>query len=171
MAHFNRALDLDSAHFRAMAYKAMVLARQDRIEEAVAAYRACIALEPTYPKAYNNLGELQRRQGHLAEAAEAFQRALSIDEKPQYLYNIGITRVEMGDLEGAEQALGRAFELAPGDFDTATELATVQFNLKKLAAARRTLEGFLKKKPDHPRARETQTRLKAIARQAEQSSP
>ena len=92
--------------------------------------------------------------------------AVAVDGQSLYLYNLGITCIELGRLEEAETALSRSFALSPRDYEIATELATVQFNRHRIDEARRTLENFLAKSPDHPRSQETKTRLRSLERQA-----
>ena len=63
IVHYNRALSLE---------------RSGRYEEAVAAYRESIRLDPTDIDAHVNLGFVLRELGRDAEANAAFQAALAL---------------------------------------------------------------------------------------------
>jgi SAM-dependent methyltransferase len=85
-----------------------------RFAEAEAAYRAALALIPTYAEAHNNLGELQAAAGHTGEAEQSFQEAISLN--PHYAEahnNLGKLLRQRGDHLGAATAFRRAVEEAP----------------------------------------------------------
>jgi tetratricopeptide (TPR) repeat protein len=56
------------------------LAREGRPDEAIAAFRKAIEIDPHFTPAYNNLAEALAQQGKLEEAAETYRRSLA--EKP-----------------------------------------------------------------------------------------
>lgn len=55
-----------------------VLARQGRVDEAVAEFRAAIDVDPKFTPAYNNLGDALARQGKLDEAAHYYELSLAL---------------------------------------------------------------------------------------------
>jgi FkbM family methyltransferase len=58
------------------------LQRDSRLDEAAAAYRKAIAIEPNHPHAYGNLGVIVHGSGRLDEAIALYQRAIAIE--PQH---------------------------------------------------------------------------------------
>jgi len=74
-----------------------------RFEEAAAAYRRAVALDPTSAEAINNLGEALGEMKQFQPALQAFQKAVELD--PKYLrarYNMGVTYDRMGQMKYAE---------------------------------------------------------------------
>jgi tetratricopeptide (TPR) repeat protein len=166
---FKMAVDIDPKFYRAWAYLAMAYAAAGKLDEAIEAYRKCIDVEPSYHKAYNNIGELYRRKGLLDYAAMVFKMATEIDAThAHYFYNLGITYFDIGMLPQAEEALAQAHAKEPGDFDYASDLAQVRYNLKKFDAAVQAVMEFLKAAPEHDRAIEMKARLKMLVRRAEE---
>ncbi|MEI6444553.1 MAG: trypsin-like peptidase domain-containing protein, partial [Nostocales cyanobacterium ELA583] len=52
---------------------------QNKLDEAIAAYRQAIQLNPNYAGAYNNLGWVFQQQGKLKEATEQFKKSIALD--------------------------------------------------------------------------------------------
>ena len=89
--------------------------------KAQAAYETALAIDPTYPVIYNNLGTLQlalasANSGRtaLTKAAAYFEKAVELD--PEYalaFYGLGQARYRAGDQDGAVAALKKAIGLQP----------------------------------------------------------
>jgi tetratricopeptide (TPR) repeat protein len=72
---------------RAAYYLGNALAGNYRLEEAVAAWREAVRLEPSNAAAHRNLGQaLARQAGSEAEAADAYRRAISLWPQEHRLY-------------------------------------------------------------------------------------
>jgi superkiller protein 3 len=69
-------------------------------------------------------------------------------------YNLGLARLQLGDLEQGMAALRRAEELTPNSADPAYAMALVLGQTGDLAAARRVLQRALQRDPDHAPSRE-----------------
>lgn len=70
--------------------RANQLLRNNRLEEAVIAYKNAIERNPTFPWLYHNLGETFEKLGRLEEAIQCYQDAISRGQKmPWSLYKVG----------------------------------------------------------------------------------
>jgi tetratricopeptide (TPR) repeat protein len=76
----------------------LCLRAQDRLEEAITAYRKALDLNPTYAPAWSNIGLDQHKLGHLNEALDAFDRALALDPNlPQTRFTRSLALLALGD--------------------------------------------------------------------------
>ena len=57
----------------------LLLASQEKFDEAIAHYRLAIAATPDYAAAHNNLGDALRARGKLDEAILAYEEAVRAD--------------------------------------------------------------------------------------------
>ncbi|AMP16328.1 tetratricopeptide repeat protein [Collimonas pratensis] len=96
---------------------ALALGAQKKPQEAEAAYRKTLAMNPSQAQAWNNLGNILRN-GHdplrFQEAVTCYQRALQI--RPGYVRahtNLGLTYVELKDKDNAELHYNKALALEP----------------------------------------------------------
>jgi tetratricopeptide (TPR) repeat protein len=117
----------------------------ERWEEAVAAYRRVVALDPTYAAAWNNLGLLLHRLGEYDEARRAYEAALAQEPRlAEAAYNLGALEEDLGDAEAAIRHYRRALQLRPdyadAHFNLASALARVGRNADALGHWRRYLE-------------------------------
>ena len=60
----------------------IALQEQNKLEEAIEAYKKALAIKPDYAEAYYNMGNALKEQGKLEEAIEAYNKALAI--KPDH---------------------------------------------------------------------------------------
>jgi Flp pilus assembly protein TadD len=87
-----------------------------RTDEALGYYRAALALRPTEPGVYLNLGNALRKQGRLAEAVAAFRQAIRLNPEVATSYvQLALALMANGDLDGAIAAYQHAVRLAPKD--------------------------------------------------------
>lgn len=98
------------------------LLRVDRTEEAIAALRESIRLDPTEPDAYATLARVLEQQGRHAEARHVRLDALLlkdswVESTPQWTesqyVSFGRTDEELGHAEAALEAYGKAIALQP----------------------------------------------------------
>lgn len=93
-------------HFRAAATKesrynvALSFQEEERLEEALAAYRELLVSFPEHVEARNNLGNVLLALGRSPEAEIEYRRTLKFNRKhPEAHFNLGIARLLAGDLE------------------------------------------------------------------------
>ena len=104
------------ANASAWCYLGMALHDQERYDEAIAAYRRAIGLQPVFPIALNNLGNSLRQLRRLSEAVSSFDQAIS--QKPDYVTafkNKATTLVWEGHVEEALATYEAALPLATDD--------------------------------------------------------
>jgi tetratricopeptide (TPR) repeat protein len=98
----------------------LVLLDQNKLEEAVAAFRRAIALQPDFAGAYLNFGRALKRQNKLDEAVGAYRQTIAL--QPNYsaaYHNLGLVLLDQNKLEEAVAAFRRAIALQPdfaGDY-------------------------------------------------------
>ncbi len=88
-----------------------IYAELARLDEAEAAYRQALDLRPTYPGAWNNLGNTAHRQQRYSEAISYYQRELAAHPDPRPWRGMGQSYVELGKTDSARYAFERALAL------------------------------------------------------------
>ena len=111
--HLRHALQRHPESYMAWYYLGIVCKGQGKVEDAVAAYRQAILINPSFPEAHNNLGDALR-DSDLDAAANAFNSALSLRAAfPEALDNLGIIHFFKGQLQKALDCFGEALALSP----------------------------------------------------------
>ncbi|MEN6560801.1 MAG: sulfatase-like hydrolase/transferase [Acidobacteriota bacterium] len=117
------------------------------------AYEAALAVDPTYPVVYNNLGTLElalleegRDPGAAGKAAAHFEKAIALD--PGYAaayYGLGQARYRAGRLDEAIAAMTAAAALDPGLLDAKFYLGLALYRQKRFAEALGPLVAYREK--------------------------
>ncbi|HEV8581959.1 MAG TPA: tetratricopeptide repeat protein [Thermoanaerobaculia bacterium] len=97
---------------------------EDSPEEALAAYRKALELDPRLPDAHLNLGRLLHEMGDMAAAEEHYRLALDVlPDDPTAAYNLGVALQDLGRLREAvaayEAALARDDRYADAHYNLA----------------------------------------------------
>lgn len=103
------------------------LEAQGRMDEALAQYRAALAINPDYPLALNSLGLALARTGHPDQAEAPLRKALSLE--PDYWEaraNLGLALAAEGRYADAQDALQAAIALQPQRESLRRNLALVE---------------------------------------------
>lgn len=104
-------------------YLGIAYGERGRADEAMAEFRAALALQPVYPDAAMNLGTMHRERGDYAEALRLFERAVRMDPK----------------LAAARNNLGGMYELAGRGEEALREYREAVRLAPRLEEARRNL--------------------------------
>jgi predicted O-linked N-acetylglucosamine transferase (SPINDLY family) len=142
MATIDDALTLALQHHRA-----------GRLDEAVAAYRQALALQPAYAEAYNNLGCALHAQGHLEEAVAAYRQALAL--RPAYAeahYNLGNALQAQSRLEEAVASFRQALIHKPAFAEACNNLGNILQEQGKLEEAVAAYRQAARHRPSYPEA-------------------
>ena len=111
--------------------------QNQQIDEAIAAFKSALQINPRYQLSKNNLHQLYREQGIAALADETypaamsfFLEALQLDPTDSTLYNLtGEVYARNGDYQNAIAAYKKALQFNPGDTDARQNLARAYNNL------------------------------------------
>src|SRR5579859_3165167 len=132
-----------------------LLRAEGRAEEASAAYRAAINLEPEYAEAHNNLGELLAAVGRTQDAESSFHEALTLN--PQYAEahnNLGKLLKNRAAHEAAIAAFQLAIDARPTFTEARMHLAACLAKAGQNEAAARQLLIAVRSAPGSPEVRE-----------------
>ena len=123
-------------------------ALQGRDEEAVAAYRGALALDPSFTQAALNLADLQRSRGAEGDAEKTLRATLARDPRSAPArFALGLSLTRQKRTAEALKELAEAARLAPDNSRFAYVYAVALNDAGKPAEARRELEATLKRQP------------------------
>src|SRR5262249_6782002 len=90
------------------------LMQKDNPQQAEAYFRAALALRPTAPVAWSNLGASLAFQGDHAAAQWHFRKALALDPRFAWAwYNLGLSYLLQKDYAAAARHLDKALDIDP----------------------------------------------------------
>lgn len=142
--HLERAARWWPYDFEVYYQLAFALGQANRVPEAEAATRACLALHPNFRNAWFNLGPLAESRGDNAAAILAYEKTLEID--PNFvsaLNNRMVLALGAGDLNAALEYAARALRSEPHNPDAAVNLGVVYFQRREMDLATQTLQQAL----------------------------
>jgi tetratricopeptide (TPR) repeat protein len=88
--------------------------RLGRVDEAVAAYRQAVKLDPQFASAWVNLADAWRAQGREDEVEATLRKGLArLPRSADLLHALGLAQVRKGDKTAALASLAQAAKLAP----------------------------------------------------------
>jgi Flp pilus assembly protein TadD len=87
-----------------------------RYEQAVAAYRRAVSLNPDAARVHFNLGAALMRLGRFDEARAALEDSIRVRPVPLAFSNLGVAQYLLGRFPEAAASFQRAIDLAPKDF-------------------------------------------------------
>ncbi len=133
--HISRALNIEPRSEIALCHLGLVRMHQGRCDEAIAAYHAGIAINPSVPELHNNLGDaLKERDLDAAERAFSTATALRPDFA-EALDSLGVIYFFKGRLEDALDKFDEALLAKPGLQRAKAHKTTTLFLLERLPEA------------------------------------
>ena len=140
-----------------------------RLEEAIASYRAALALDPRYADVHNNLGVVPEAAGRRAEAVASLEAALAIDpSQPDAYVNLGNILAEQGLLQEAIARYAQAVRADPARVDAHAAMADLYRDLGRLEEARQCDQRVLDLQPGDAVRIRVATALPAVPRSEEE---
>ena len=127
------------------------LARSGRLDEAIAAFREALSIEPRYATAYYNLGLSLLEKEQPREAADALESAVSLspgDARAQRA--LGVALGQSGQQEEAVRALRRAVALDSRDVLSLQLLGRLLRERGELPEASAAIRSAIQLKPEEP---------------------
>ena len=125
-----------------------------RTEDALAAYRRMLALEPQNYKTYCNMGVTYQKAGRLDEAIAAYRASLAIEPNEMAYSNLGIAYHQLGRFDDAIRAYRDALALRPTARNYHNLGTTYYLGLHRLPEAVAAYEAALRLEPDRQETRQ-----------------
>lgn len=128
-----------------------VLQLENRLDEAEAAYRQALKLDPDYVGALIGLGQVEGQLGRAESALARFSTAIEIDpEQAEAHYSQGRVHESLGQTDNALAAYFRALELDPSSSTVSLRVAALQLARNQPDQALARLDQLLDSSPDDP---------------------
>ncbi|MBR4325183.1 MAG: tetratricopeptide repeat protein [Bacteroidales bacterium] len=105
MQDINKALNLSGDHyFDVLNARGVMYGKSGRYKKAMDDFNACIAMQPSNPDTYINVGNMLMQQKKYAEAEDQYTKAIEVDANSIAAYNNRANAREMlFDLDGAQE--------------------------------------------------------------------
>ncbi len=119
----------------------MLAAQEGRSEEAIAALKEAIRLNPGYTIALENLGNVYRQQRRWAEAQLMLEQALKTDPNDAGVnYGLGMIFAQQDDTQRAEQYFDAALRLRPEYPEALNNLGVLYLRTKRIDSGVKAFE-------------------------------
>lgn len=126
----------------------------NRFEEAIAAYKRAITIDPNYAEAYNNLGSVYGELGQHLQEIDAYRQAIKIEPaRFEAHYNLGAAYGGLGRFEEAIASFGQAIKIKPNMSDAYHGLGFAYSSLGRWQEAAEHHKEALRFEPDNPQFR------------------
>ncbi|NEN90244.1 MAG: tetratricopeptide repeat protein [Okeania sp. SIO3H1] len=120
------------------------LLREGKLDDAVAAYREAIALNPGFSHGHHNLGEALVKVGQIEEAITAFRQAVAINPQASWsLYKLGVLLQSEGQFQEAVGYFRQAVEQKTDVPEFYLGLGAVLVKLRQWSEAEQCLDKVL----------------------------
>lgn len=149
LMHAKRSVEIDPRFAQGYNNLGILLADQERLDEADAAFRAAIRLKPDYARAFANLSTTLSKRERAEDALKAAEQCVRL--QPYYAhgqYAYAVAALQLERLADAEAALKEAVVQLPTFVDAWMLLAKVLRRLKRHGDAFNALGRLLATAPD-----------------------
>ena len=149
-----RALEWNPKDSEGWYYLGRTKYNENRFEEALAAFKECLKLDPKNVKAEDNLGLSHQALGHTAEALTAFRNAIAWqvqlpNKNSGPFINMGIFLLEQNKVEEAVTYLSEAVQISPEEPRAHEQLGKAYSRQNDLERAQVELEKAVSLTPDN----------------------
>ncbi|MEG5062767.1 tetratricopeptide repeat protein [Microcoleus sp. B3-A4] len=153
LANFNRALKLQSDHYKAWFGRGMALGKLERHLEALKSFDEALAVEPNASFGWHNRAIALGKLGRWLEALNSFDRALEFSPCAASIWhNRGLTLIDMGLYEKAVLSFDRSLTLHPDAAWAWYNRGNALLELKLYYQALNSFERAIEFKPDDAKA-------------------
>ena len=153
LANFNRALKLQSDHYKAWFGRGMALGKLERHLEALKSFDEALAVEPNASFGWHNRAIALGKLGRWLEALNSFDRALEFSPCAASIWhNRGLTLIDMGLYEKAVRSFDRSLTLHPEAAWAWYNRGNALLELKLYYQALNSFERAIEFKPDDAKA-------------------
>jgi tetratricopeptide (TPR) repeat protein len=129
------------------------LYRSQKNDEAIAAFRRVLALNPESTRSWHYLAQAYTRLGRYALALEAYGHAIAIDPLNTAIWNNkGLLHRRLGQADAAIAAFRNAIAIDPAYFNGWYNLGLISLDQKQYDQAREAFDRALAIQPGDPRA-------------------
>jgi tetratricopeptide (TPR) repeat protein len=166
ISHLRKAIEIHSAFPQAYTVLGFAYLEQGDLQQADAALKEALKLDPNSAPACLEMGALLNQQKKYAEAQKELAHALEIDPKvPEAHYELAKTYWELGRWQQAEPHARQAAAAMPQLAPVHVILGNIDLRKRDLAAAIKEYQTYLRMAPDGPMAPATRamlTRLESL---------
>jgi len=142
-------LALEPGHAQTLHLLGLIEHQRGHSDAAIDRIRMAIARNGHDPAFHHNLGNILRSQGRAAEAAECYERALSLDPASvNTLYNLGNTCLDLGRRDRAVTYFEQALRLKPDAIELHNNLGGVLHDLGRYEEAIACYRKALERRPE-----------------------
>jgi tetratricopeptide (TPR) repeat protein len=150
--YLETALQMDPNNLDARYYLGRVRYQQNRLDDAIAAFREVLGRNPGSVKAEDNLGLCLEGKYQVDQAIAAYQKAIALDESSlvhteQPYLNLGILEAKHNNDREALLLLAKAQKIAPQSAEVHYQLAKSLFSLNRVEDAQREVETAVQLNP------------------------
>jgi Flp pilus assembly protein TadD len=149
MTLWRRAVDVVPDNFRAHASLGILLADEDRRDEAIPHLRAAVAGEPDFTEVHRALGRLLMESGDTSGAASHLREVVRLDPGSAVARSqLGLALAAAGQLDDGLSALEQAVLMAPSDPEVQNNLGATLAQAERFADAIPHFERATRVRPD-----------------------
>lgn len=144
--HLNNVLEIDDRNADAYNILALVFQNEGDLDLAEENYRLALRYDSENSRARNNYASLLYSRGNFEAAYSELQRvAADVDYEGRSIAfeNLGRSAIELGRLEEAERAFGRALILNSNLYNSSLELAILRLDRGDWALSRQAFQQYL----------------------------
>ena len=141
----NDTTDLKTSDVRELFQEGERLLNGNSISKAIACFEQIIATDPQHYEAFNNLGVIHFREGHLQQAIHFFHKALEVNENySESLENLSICLEKIGKYAEAAESFEKVLKSGDKKPETLISIINCYLHSGEFSLAKTSLEKFVR---------------------------